>query len=111
MALQEIGPRFTLKLRSLKKGIPAVYNLGEAPAPLTFDNDDDDPVEAAVQQPEGSSSEEAQNNKPTKTVPPKQNEVLWEWKVRLVFSFIHDPVDIGCSPQPELETSRKTFFL
>src|ERR1700729_1244853 len=31
VALQEIGPRFTLKLRSLRKGLPAVQNFGEAP--------------------------------------------------------------------------------
>ncbi|KAG2011646.1 hypothetical protein CC2G_011739 [Coprinopsis cinerea AmutBmut pab1-1] len=104
VALQEIGPRFTLKLRSLKKGIPAVYNLGEAPAPLTLDNDDDDPVgevqpeqkqdgdqdqEMAEAAPDEASSS---SKKKGKTVPPKQNEVLWQWK-------------------PELETTRRTFFL
>ncbi|KAK0189096.1 anticodon-binding protein [Armillaria mellea] len=38
VALQEIGPRFTLKLRSLRKGIPAVQRFGEAPKGLEFDN-------------------------------------------------------------------------
>ena len=37
VALQEIGPRFTLKLRWLKKGIPAVQQFGAPPKPLEFD--------------------------------------------------------------------------
>ncbi|KAF9031368.1 Brix-domain-containing protein [Hymenopellis radicata] len=76
VALQEIGPRFTLKLRSLRKGIPAVKNLGEAPKPLEFDTGD----------------EEEESKEEGKLVPPKQDEFLWAWK-------------------PELETTRKTFFL
>ncbi|KAJ2921196.1 hypothetical protein H1R20_g15898, partial [Candolleomyces eurysporus] len=94
VALQEIGPRFTLKLRSLKKNIPAVYNLGESPAPLTVekDNDEDDPV-GELEGQVGEKEKEEQNEKqPTKTVPPKQDEFLWQWK-------------------PELETTRRTFFL
>ncbi|KAH9479540.1 Brix domain-containing protein C4F8.04 [Psilocybe cubensis] len=84
VALQEIGPRFTLKLRWLKKGIPAVRNLGEAPEPLAFD------VETASTA-DGQPTE-LESEKPKKTIPPKQDEVLWEWK-------------------PELETTRRTFFL
>ncbi|KAJ2920493.1 hypothetical protein H1R20_g16601, partial [Candolleomyces eurysporus] len=94
VALQEIGPRFTLKLRSLKKNIPAVYNLGESPAPLTIekDGDEDDPV-GELEGQVGEKEKEEQNEKqPSKTVPPKQDEFLWQWK-------------------PELETTRRTFFL
>lgn len=69
--MQEIGPRFTLKLRWLKKGIPAVQNFGEAPKPLEFDAEP--PAEPA---------EEAQTDTPVaKTQPPKQDEYLWIWKV------------------------------
>ncbi|RXW17780.1 hypothetical protein EST38_g8082 [Candolleomyces aberdarensis] len=85
VALQEIGPRFTLKLRSLKKNIPAVYNLGESPAPLTIekDNDEDDPV-GELEGQVGEQEQEEQNGKqPSKTVPPKQDEFLWQWKVHM----------------------------
>jgi len=84
VALQEIGPRFTLKLRWLKKNIPAVYNLGEAPAPLVIEKDeeDDDPVEASKLE-EDAQKEKAQDTpKIRKTIPPKQDEYLWQWKVR-----------------------------
>jgi hypothetical protein len=64
-ALQEIGPRFTLKLRWLKKGIPAVQNLG-APAP---------PLRLAADEPENG----LQNDKPI--VPPVTDEYEWQWKV------------------------------
>ena len=35
-ALQEIGPRFTLKLRWVKKGLPAVLALGKPSKALEF---------------------------------------------------------------------------
>ncbi|KAE9399936.1 Brix-domain-containing protein [Gymnopus androsaceus JB14] len=90
VALQEIGPRFTLKLRSIRKGIPAVFNLAEEPKGLEFDVEDDKPEEnsnTTDENGEGSSS-----SAPTKVVPPKQDEYLWKWK-------------------SELETTRRTFFL
>ncbi|PPQ72319.1 hypothetical protein CVT26_007276 [Gymnopilus dilepis] len=91
VALQEIGPRFTLKLRWLKKGIPAVYNYGESAPQLTLGTEPS--LEAGEEKPEGSGSQEgALEERPKKTVPPKQDEFIWQWK-------------------PELETSRKTFFL
>lgn len=73
VALQEIGPRFTLKLRWLKKNIPAVQNFGEQPQPLAFDSDptETEPKEAASEQ------------IPKKVVPPKQDEYIWTWKVCL----------------------------
>lgn len=76
VALQEIGPRFTLKLRWLKKGIPAVYNYGEEPQPLAFDTQLS-AVEGNDQNPPSTSEDPPLK----KTVPPKQNEVLWAWKV------------------------------
>ncbi|KAF9480550.1 Brix-domain-containing protein [Pholiota conissans] len=87
VALQEIGPRFTLKLRWMKKGIPAVYNYGEAAKSLEFE------VTASKSTQEGeASAEPSEAAPPQKTIPPKQDEFIWAWK-------------------PELETSRKTFFL
>ncbi|KIM34492.1 hypothetical protein M408DRAFT_325885 [Serendipita vermifera MAFF 305830] len=73
-ALQEIGPRFTLKLRWLKRGIPAVQNLGAAPPPLQL------------------ASDEENEEKEKRVVPPATDEYEWQWK-------------------PELETTRRTFFL
>ncbi|KAJ7576914.1 anticodon-binding protein [Mycena floridula] len=85
VALQEIGPRFTLKLRTLRKGIPAVQTFGEPAKPLEFDlptaNDTED-----------ASPEASEPAAPVPVVPPKQDEFLWAWK-------------------PELETTRRTFFL
>ncbi|KAI0313270.1 Brix-domain-containing protein [Amylostereum chailletii] len=99
VSLQEIGPRFTLKLRSLKKGIPAVRNPGEAPKPLEFDDFGDeveekmgeDPVPAEAEQDEGPKDDDSTETGTT-TVPPKSDEYEWIWK-------------------PELETTRRTFFL
>ncbi|KAJ3927903.1 MAG: anticodon-binding protein [Lentinula lateritia] len=90
VALQEIGPRFTLKLRSLRKGIPAVFNLAEEPKGLEFDVDD---LKSSVE--ETLDSDENKQNAseaPEKVIPPKQDDYLWKWK-------------------PELETTRRTFFL
>lgn len=83
VALQEIGPRFTLKLRWLKKGIPAVQNFSDPPAPLELD--------AEPPEREEMSSSTLENAKKL-FAPSKGDEYLWIWK-------------------PELETTRKTFFL
>jgi ribosome production factor 1 len=85
VALQEIGPRFTLKLRSLKKGLPAVNYLGDAPKPLEFD-DFSEPEEkadrAADDQRElDAESKSAEAVRPPKKVPPKADEYEWVWKV------------------------------
>ncbi|PVG02037.1 Brix-domain-containing protein [Serendipita vermifera] len=68
-ALQEIGPRFTLKLRWLKKGIPAVQNLGTPAAPLKLSTDEDD-----------------ENNSKDSTAPvapPDKDEYEWQWTVSM----------------------------
>lgn len=82
-ALQEIGPRFTLKLKYIKKGVPAVHQLGAAPPPLQFDDDNED-------------AEEEENAPAPKTpgaatAPAKDEEYIWQWKVR--FSFKAVPYD------------------
>ncbi|KAF8659863.1 hypothetical protein AX16_001747 [Volvariella volvacea WC 439] len=94
VALQEIGPRFTLKLRWVKKSIPAVQNFGEQPQSLDFDVDTTEVAteETKEKHQEGESYEDnVPENKP-RIVPPKEDEYLWMWK-------------------PELETTRRTFFL
>ena len=93
VSLQEIGPRFTLKLRSLRKGLPAVKNLGEAPKSLEFDTfETEEPdqkakaptEESAPDDGEGKSEdvEMAEEAPAKKTLPPKTDEYLWMWKVR-----------------------------
>jgi ribosome production factor 1 len=80
VALQEIGPRFTLKLRSLRTGLPAVKAFGETPKPLEFDNFDDmDQTVEEQERPEGGSSTAA-----SASVPPKTQEYEWAWKVRFL---------------------------
>ncbi|KAI9508197.1 Brix-domain-containing protein [Russula earlei] len=96
VALQEIGPRFTLKLRSLKKGLPAVNYLGDVAKPLEFDDfgESREQTETAADDQGGPGAEEepAEAAQTAKKVPPKADEYEWVWK-------------------PELETSRRTFFL
>ena len=88
VALQEIGPRFTLKLRSLKKGLPAVNYLGDVAKPLEFDDFDEseEKTERPVDDTQGESDAEegpAEAAKPSKKIPPKADEYEWVWKVRL----------------------------
>ncbi len=118
--MQEIGPRFTLKLRWLKKNIPAVQNFGEDAKPLTFDTEID-PFEDHT---EGQKEKQSENGDETdaeseipaslpqlpKVVPPKQDEYIWQWKVRSVIPASVIFLLIS-SQQPELETTRRTFFL
>ncbi|KAJ4000830.1 anticodon-binding protein [Lentinula boryana] len=89
VALQEIGPRFTLKLRSLRKGIPAVFNLAEEPKGLEFDLEPEPKTEENLG---ADKHDEGASEVLEKVLPPKQDEYLWKWK-------------------PELETTRRTFFL
>ncbi|KAJ3850880.1 anticodon-binding protein [Lentinula lateritia] len=90
VALQEIGPRFTLKLRSLRKGIPAVYNLAEEPKGLEFDVDES--KSSAEETLDSDENKQNASRASEKVIPPKQDDYLWKWK-------------------PELETTRRTFFL
>jgi len=88
VALQEIGPRFTLKLRSLKKGLPAVNYLGDVAKPLEFDDfsESEEKTERPADDAQGVSDAEegpAEAAKPSKKMPPKADEYEWVWKVRL----------------------------
>ncbi|KAG9312981.1 Brix-domain-containing protein [Chiua virens] len=94
VALQEIGPRFTLKLRWVKKGLPAVRNFGAAPPSLEISVGTEENEESTQEaSPEGVQHDDAAKVDAPKTKnPPKDNDFLWQWK-------------------PELETTRRTFFL
>lgn len=100
VALQEIGPRFTLKLRSLKKGLPAVKNFGQQSKALEFDAGEDGEDEQDVEMDGKEIDPEVQDTtgpvvepqaRPKKVVPPSEDEYLWLWKVRLV----HHPLVHG----------------
>ncbi|KAF9245233.1 anticodon-binding protein [Melanogaster broomeanus] len=93
VALQEIGPRFTLKLRWVKKGIPAVRNFGAAPEALEITVGAEEVQEAPTETPaDVGDDSEKQPDVPSAKNPPKDNDFLWQWKA-------------------ELETTRRTFFL
>ncbi|KAL7415827.1 anticodon-binding protein [Mrakia frigida] len=104
-ALQEIGPRFTLKLRWLRKGLPAVTGGGSvatAPEQNTMEEEDDDRVSSGAEDEEDDAEEVemkggrgGKKGKGKGTKEPKldgEDEFEWKWK-------------------PKLEVSRKTFFL
>lgn len=96
VALQEIGPRFTLKLRSLKKGLPAVTTFADPKKPLEFDNFDEEDagdeqaasgemqVDAEADGPEEGQAQEP----PQKQGPNTTDEVLWQWKVRVLVCLV-----------------------
>lgn len=101
VALQEIGPRFTLKLRWVKRGLPAVRSFGDPGRPLEFDRfeegekegmdvdggdgDADGDVDGAEDDAEDENGEEeAAGSTHQKVVPPTEDEYLWIWKVSLV---------------------------
>ncbi|KAF9221323.1 Brix-domain-containing protein [Gyrodon lividus] len=90
VALQEIGPRFTLKLRWVKNGIPAIQNFGAAPQALEISVGTEEAPEPPTETPAANDGD-GEKRLDTKN-PPKDNDFLWQWK-------------------PELETTRRTFFL
>ncbi|KAG8220939.1 anticodon-binding protein [Butyriboletus roseoflavus] len=94
VALQEIGPRFTLKLRWVKKGLPAVQNFGAAPPSLEISVGTEEAEGLVHESPLEGVRDDAETklDAPCTRNPPKDNDFLWQWK-------------------PELETTRRTFFL
>ena len=96
VALQEIGPRFTLKLRSLKKGLPAVNYLGDVAKPLEFDtfSEAEEKMEEPASDDQGELDTEGEPTKEAalpKKVPPKAEEYEWVWKVKFSCG-LHCPV-------------------
>ena len=89
--MQEIGPRFTLKLRWVKKGLPAVKNIGEVAKGLEFDTfemsereEKGRPAEPADEEAPSGVAEDVQMaaEEPAKKVlPPSEDEYQWIWKV------------------------------
>lgn len=108
-ALQEIGPRFTLKLRWMKKGLPAVLALGSPAGALEFASAEDDnnaiSVEGdAAHVDEDAKARDARESDPDdmhedgadeegavrseKVRPPTQDEYIWIWKVLSHFNLL-----------------------
>lgn len=86
-ALQEIGPRFTLKLRWMKKSIPAVQNFGDPAKPLEFAPNDDEDVEEhdahSVEALDGQDETEDTKKTIAPVTPGTEDEYIWMWKVSL----------------------------
>ncbi|KAJ1306628.1 hypothetical protein OPQ81_007624 [Rhizoctonia solani] len=91
-ALQEIGPRFTLKLRSLKKGLPVLENLSNPPPPLEFASDEESTMNQGAESSTSGEQGAGIINEKAERAPNVSNDFEWVWK-------------------PELETTRRTFFL
>jgi ribosome production factor 1 len=75
VALQEIGPRFTLKLQWLKKGIPTMHSSSDNPMPLEFNLDAGGP----------SMEKSEDENKETTSRPLEDEEFLWARNVSISF--------------------------
>ncbi len=88
--LQEIGPRFTLKLRWLRKGLPAV-TAGDGQVPRGGDPDDVDEVEISRQEKKDEDEAMEEMGKISKKgcstqelgIPDldEEQEYEWKWKV------------------------------
>ena len=83
VALQEIGPRFTLKLRWVKKGSLAVQSFGAASKLLEISVSTEETEEPVHEPPleDVRDDGEAEPDAPSLKDPPKDNDFLWRWKV------------------------------
>lgn len=119
VALQEIGPRFTLKLRYMKKGLPAVKNLGAPSKHLEFDAEEHEQEklalkdiemgESAAQEQDEEGEKEPEPPKQKKVVPPTEDEYLWIWKVRIFFIGVAMCADdLVCSRSWRLQGGRSS---
>ncbi|KAG9047666.1 hypothetical protein FS837_001742 [Tulasnella sp. UAMH 9824] len=103
-ALQEIGPRFTLKLRSLKTGLPSNNPLGAPMKPLELAKEDEEPEQQYAhiaeeganaedednsggedEEAEKSVKEEKEVKRDGKKEARKGEEFAWAWNPRMDF--------------------------
>lgn len=78
-ALQEIGPRFTLKLRWVKKRLPFVHTLGRPSRPLALlpKSESENPTDC-----NSTARGEAEDARAlTEETPYLEDEYIWLWKV------------------------------
>lgn len=82
VALQEIGPRFTLKMKSLRKGIPAVQKFGEPSKPIEFDEFEENEAKEDVDEGDKPKEGVEEEGEPKEKVQaPTTDEFQWQWKV------------------------------
>ena len=91
--LQEIGPRFTLKLRWLKKGLPSVTAPDGRIAHGGNDDLDKVDLEAERKEEDDAMGDIGSGNTPVQQgpiIPPlaQEQEYEWKWRVSLVFLLI-----------------------
>ena len=60
-----------------------MHDFGEEPQPLTFDVPPVSPVEMDQEPSENPEEPPMEQEEPRKTVPPKHDEIIWAWKVRV----------------------------
>ena len=118
--LQEIGPRFTLKLRWLRKGLPAVVApdgsvpRGGDPEDINdgevADEERKDEDEALREMNDGSGAVSA-GEKPKLGIPSLDDQQEYEWKWRVSGSLFHWVFSRLIPVQPKMEVSRRSFFL
>lgn len=108
-ALQEIGPRFTLKLRSLKKGVPTIETGSKPPPALEFAPDEEPgPTGEAIAP--GEETEETKNTKPAKAPAPDNNDFEWAWKVGIAASLMN-PYSILMLQLARVGNNEENFLL
>jgi ribosome production factor 1 len=116
--LQEIGPRFTLKLRWLRKGLPAV-TAGDGQVPRGGDPEDIDEEEISRQEKrdedeameEMGKGQEKRASAQQMGIPPLDEEQEYEWKWKVSRISCNRLIRRSCHGQPKMEVSRRTFFL
>ena len=117
-----------MKLRSLRAGLPAVKEFGEPSTKLEFDEFDDmaadegqpeckdsnkppaEEVDESGKDKDNVEDKSSESKLMKKTKPPTVDEYQWQWKVG--DPGLHSARQcIDQIPQPQLETTRRTFFL
>lgn len=79
---------------------------------MAFDTEPFEVEEKDKVTPSGEATESTTTEPPKAIVPPKTDEFLWAWKVRFSSSmYMLQLTEYLFREQPELETTRRTFFL
>lgn len=129
-ALQEIGPRFTLKLRSLKTGLPSNNPLGAPMKPLELAKEEEEPDQQYAHIAEEGNGEEVDNDeeveeteerpeeekkegkKDGKKEARKGEEFAWAWNVSLHLrkTCLISVMTSFCL-QPRMDFKKRNFYL
>ena len=65
-----------------------MFDFGEEPQPLMLD--ESPPVLVGEKDQEPSENVDESPAEPRKTVPPKHDEIIWAWRVRIIlYTYIH----------------------